>query len=305
MIDGRKYTDDEFLRQRLSEKEDILDVAEKMQTFWESNPEGYPDGSCRNATEILEQFKEYMAGKHLFPAPKGRWTYSVLMRGSGIFLQLNHYPDQSQNAERDSVSHSPAFESRNMISVLGLDTGNDRSKVDPEYIVQTDDRYTLCGVKARMMSTAEYGAMNDLEHQTVVTRIWRGKIRGAVRVDKVWRIPDLTEPVDRGYRAASYGWEGKLTGMPEKLHAIEDYQRVDIFQDPVNLVLFHIRMTPVEGDPVEFTCERNQRMRIEQALIAHPDVECLSDEILRISFKEEECSCKDRRAYGNSDIGVG
>lgn len=303
MIDGRKYTDEEFRRQRLSEKRDIRDATEKMKDFWESAPEGYPDGYCRNAAGILEQFREYITGKHLFPAPEGRWTYSVLMRGSGIFLQLNHYPDQS--TERESVSHSLASESRSMISVLGLDNGNDRPKVDPEYIVQTDDRYTLCGVKARMMSTAEYGAMNDLEHQTVVTRIWRGKIRGAVRVDKVWRIPDLTEPVDRGYRAASYGWEGKLTGMPEKLHAIEDYQRVDIFQDPVNLVLFHIRMTPAKGDPVEFTCERNQRMRIEQALIAHPDVECLSDEILRISFKEEECSGRDRGTDKNSSIGIG
>ena len=285
MIDGRKYTDVQFQEQRLSEKTDILEATESMKNYWESRPEDYPDGYCRNAAGILTQFEEYIEGKHLFSAPEGRWTYSVLMRGSGIFLQLNHYPDQI--SEIESKAEMTAPNNRNMLAMLGLEPRDGDTKVDPEYIVQTDERFTLCGVKARMMSTAEYGAINDLEHNSVVTRIWRGKIRGAIRIDKVWRIPDLTEPIDRGYRSASYGWEGKLTGMPEKLHVIENYQRVDIFQDPSTLVLFHIRMTPVEGDSVEFTCERNQRERIEQALIAHPDVECLSDEILRISFKEE------------------
>ena len=290
MIDGRKYTEVQFRKQRLSEKTDILEATESMKNYWESRPEDYPDGYCRNAADILAQFEAYIEGKHLFSAPEGRWTYSVLMRGSGIFLQLNHYPDRSGKDE--SRAEIPASNNRNMLAMLGLEPMGGDTRVDSEYIVQTDERFTLCGVKARMMSTAEYGAMNDLEHNSVVTRIWRGKIRGAIRIDKVWRIPDLTEPIDRGYRSASYGWEGKLSGMPEKLHAIENYQRVDIFQDPSTLVLFHIRMTPEEGDPVEFTCERNQRERIEQALITHPDVECLSDEILRISFKEEEMDLK-------------
>lgn len=63
---------------------------------------------------------------------------------------------------------------------------------------------------------------------------------------------------------------------------VEDYQRVDFFQDENNLVLFHVKMTGYGIQPLEFVCDREKRSMLEQMLIGHPDVVCLSDEIMRI-----------------------
>ena len=54
VIDGRKYTDVQFQEQRLSEKTDILEAAERMKSYWESHPEDYPDGSLASG-EILDK----------------------------------------------------------------------------------------------------------------------------------------------------------------------------------------------------------------------------------------------------------
>ena len=162
-------------------------------------------------------------------------------------------------------------------------------RISPPYQEKTDERYTLFSAKAKLAPAEEYARLNDLEHVAAVTRIRRGKIRSAVKVGKQWRIPDLAAPIERGYQAAAYGWDGKLSGLPVTYRIFEEYQRVDIYQDPVQHQFFHIRMTKDDGSGVEFKCERRQRDRIEQALIAHPDVQCLSDEIMRISFKDEDC----------------
>ena len=60
---------------------------------------------------------------------------------------------------------------------------------------------------------------------------------------------------------------------------MEEYNHAEFSQDDKELTLFHVRFTSDKEEPMEFTCSREQRGRIEQLLVAHPDVTCTSDVI--------------------------
>lgn len=271
-----------FQERRIADREDILEAAKKLREFWMGIPRGFTEQYCLHAADLTVEFILITGQKRIFPAPEGAWTYSILMRGSGIYLELLHYPEGSEETGTDPQQDQTEETVTSQEKINGM-------QVSPMYQDKTDERYLLYGAKAKLMAAEQYARMNDLEHVAVVTRIRRGKIRSAVKVGKQWRIPELAAPIERGYQSAAYSWYGKLSGMPVAYRVIEDYQRVDIFQDAIQHALFHIRMTKEDGTGVEFTCDRRQRDKIEQALIAHPDVQCLSDEIIRISFKDQEC----------------
>lgn len=241
----RDMSDRQFEEERLAGRENIFEAIRNMKTFWQASPKPYTEAYCIHAEELLDEFGKILSVKTLFDAPAGRWTFSVVMRASGIFLELNHdHPEE---------------------------------------------HYSLFGARAKLITAEEYAQMNGLAHPAAVSRIRRGKIRSACKVGKQWRIPELAEPIERGYSSASYVWDGKLSGIPETYRVLENYQRVDFFQDDEKLSLYHVRMTQGDGTAAEFTCEREQRARIEQVLIAHPDVRCMTDEIMRISFRNEPC----------------
>ena len=107
-------------------------------------------------------------------------------------------------------------------------------------------------------------------------------IRCAVKQGKEWRIPALALPVTRGYRSATYTWMGRLQGLPEKYEVINQYSRADFYQDDDSLARFHVKFTGGNEEPLEFVCNREQRGKIEQVLISHPDVRCMTDIIMRI-----------------------
>ena len=89
----------------------------------------------------------------------------------------------------------------------------------------------------------------------------------------------LSRPVQRGYQSTEYIWRGRLTGVPDKFRIIEDYNCAEFFQDENDLTQFHVRFSGDNIEPMEFTCAREQRGKIEQLFIAHPDVTCMSDVI--------------------------
>ena len=292
--ENQRFKETWFQDQRLADKEDVLYAAGRMKAFWETYPEGFTREYCEHAAALLNEFIRITESKVLFPAPEGLWTYSVLMRGTGILLEQDHYPEvplcEEKPEEGKSKTDSDDPEGESEKEGESKKKGKKRElKIVPPYQDETDARYTLFSAKARLVTAEDYARLNNIEHVAAVTRIRRGKIRSAVKVGKQWRIPDLVAPIERGYQSATYEWDGKLSGLPDTYRVIEEYQRVDIFQDAVQHALFHIRMTKDDGTGVEFTCERRQRDRLEQALIAHPDIQCLSDEIMRISFKNQEC----------------
>ena len=73
--------------------------------------------------------------------------------------------------------------------------------------------------------------------------------------------------------------------MPDKYKVIEDYSHAYFFQDQQDLTQFHVRFTGDNVRPMEFTCDRRHRGEIEQSLVAHPDVTCVTDVISKIETK--------------------
>ena len=200
-------------------------------------------------SQELEHFRKSVEERIILNLVEADWRYVIIVRGSGIYLILEHVLPKK----------------------LGI---QEEEKID--------EQYEMISCKAKLLNVETYAEIHNISHVAAVTRIRRGKIRSAVKVGKQWRIPALAEPVERGYRSAVYGWHNRLSGLPDMYKIIEDYQRVEFFQDEKTLHFYHVKMTGDGVEPLEFVCNREKRSRLEQMLIGHPDVVCLSDEIMRI-----------------------
>lgn len=248
------YMDTDFRENCLLTENDVMDAADQLIDYWDTQKEKYGEKYCFHAKRLTEDFKDIVKRHDLFTAPEGMWSFAIEVRGGGIYLLLENYEIHKAHA------------------------GN-------KLIQERREWYELLSAKARLLTAEEYAQMNELEHVAAVTRIRRGKIRSAVKVGKQWRIPELAEPIERGYKPAEYDWIGKLSGIPKQYKIMEDYSHAYFFQDMEDRTKYHVRFTGENIDPLEFTCDRRQRGRIEQVLIAHPDIRCLSDVIVRVDRK--------------------
>lgn len=247
--------DQAFVEEYIKKAADVFQALDYLEKLWLGDRESYSREYCDRVVRLIGEFR-IMLHKHiLFDCPDGYWGYSIVLRGGGIYLYLNHY----REAPRDLMKEAILFE--------------------------TDESYELACLKTKLLTVEEYAALHHVEHVTAVTRIRRGKIRSAVKVGSQWRIPELAEPVQRGYKSTEYIWRGRLTGLPDKFKIIEDYNRAEFFQDDNDLTQFHVRFSGDNIDPMEFTCAREQRGKIEQIFIAHPDVTCISDVISSVETK--------------------
>ena len=246
-----------FREEYLTRAEDIFQALDAMERQWTEPGEKYNKEYCERVRQLITEFRSVLKKHVLFDCPAGFWAYSIIIRGGGIYLYLDHYKVTSWKMMR-----------------LGC------------FFIKEESYELLC-LKTKLLTVEEYAALHHIEHVTAVTRIRRGKIRSAVKVGTQWRIPELAEPVQRGYQSTEYTWMGRLTGLPERYQVIEDYNRAEFFQDEKELTLFHVRFSGENVEPMEFTCIREQRGRIEQLLIAHPDVTCISDVVCESDRKSQ------------------
>ena len=249
-----------FSEEYIKTAEEVFQALDCLEEEWANGSESYSRAYCDRVVRLVREFRQMLQKHILFDCPPGYWGYSIVLRGGGIYLYLNHYREASRRLMKESV-----------------------------YFTK-DESYELACLKTKLLTVEEYAALHKVEHVTAVTRIRRGKIRSAVKVGSQWRIPELAEPVQRGYQSTEYTWRGRLTGLPDKYRIIEDYNRAEFFQDENDLTQFHVRFSGDNIEPMEFTCAREQRGKIEQLFIAHPDVTCMSDVISCIEtrcFAEE------------------
>ena len=237
-------------------KEDIKEAIGWQISLWSAGQEGFTRQYGMEMVHVLQQLAGMTERSQLFDAPDG-WNYAMETRGTGISLII----EKTENAAAD--------QERGEAGAPGV-------------------MYELFQARANLMTVEEYAALQEITHVASVSRIRRGKIRCAVKQGREWRIPALALPVTKGYRPATYTWTGRLQGLPSKFEVINQYSRADFFQDESSLILFHVRFSGSEEKPLEFTCAREQRGTIEQMLIAHPDVRCLTDIIMHVSHKREE-----------------
>ena len=257
-LDLRQVFEEEYIKKA----EDVFCALDLLGKEWTAGNEAYNRAYCDRVVRLVGEFREMLQKHVLFDCPAGYWGYSIVLRGGGIYLYLNHYRESDLSQMKESVFFTK------------------------------DESYELACLKTKLLTVEEYAALHKVEHVTAVTRIRRGKIRSAVKVGSQWRIPELAQPVQRGYQSTEYTWRGRLTGLPDKYKIIEDYNRAEFFQDDNDLTQFHVRFSGDNIEPMEFTCAREQRGKMEQIFIAHPDVTCLSDVISSI---ETRCFAGEQR----------
>ena len=244
-----------FAEEYIKKAEDVFLALDYLGEMWNAETESYNREYCDRVIRLIGEFRTMLQKHILFDCPSGYWGYSIVLRGGGIYLYLNHYREAPRSLMKESV------------------------------FFMKDESYEIACLKTKLLTVEEYAALHKVEHVTAVTRIRRGKIRSAVKVGSQWRIPELAQPVQRGYQSTEYIWRGRLTGLPEKYRVFEDYNRAEFFQDENDLTQFHVRFSGDNIDSMEFTCAREQRGKIEQLFIAHPDVTCLSDVISSIETR--------------------
>lgn len=257
-LDLRQVFEEEYIKKA----EDVFCALDLLGKEWTAGNEAYNRAYCDRVVRLVGEFREMLQKHVLFDCPAGYWGYSIVLRGGGIYLYLNHYRESDLSQMKESVFFTK------------------------------DESYELACLKTKLLTVEEYAALHKVEHVTAVTRIRRGKIRSAVKVGSQWRIPELAQPVQRGYQSTEYTWRGRLTELPDKYKIIEDYNRAEFFQDDNDLTQFHVRFSGDNIEPMEFTCAREQRGKMEQIFIAHPDVTCLSDVISSI---ETRCFAGEQR----------
>ena len=257
-LDLRQVFEEEYIKKA----EDVFCALDLLGKEWTAGNEAYNRAYCDCVVRLVGEFRKMLQKHVLFDCPEGYWGYSIVLRGVGIYLYLNHYKETSFQLMKESVFFTK------------------------------DESYELACLKTKLLTVEEYAALHKVEHVTAVTRIRRGKIRSAVKVGSQWRIPELAQPVQRGYQSTEYTWRGRLTELPDKYKIIEDYNRAEFFQDDNDLTQFHVRFSGDNIEPMEFTCAREQRGKMEQIFIAHPDVTCLSDVISSI---ETRCFAGEQR----------
>ncbi len=250
-LDLRQVFEEEYIKRA----EDVFRAMDQLREEWTAGNEAYNRAYCDRVVRLVGEFREMLQKHVLFDCPEGYWGYSIVLRGGGIYLYLNHYREASRSMIKESI------------------------------LFTKDESYELACLKTKLLTVEEYAVLHKVEHVTAVTRIRRGKIRSAVKVGSQWRIPELAQPVQRGYQSTEYTWRGRLTGLPDKYKIIEDYNRAEFFQDDNDLTQFHVRFSGDNIEPMEFTCAREQRGKMEQIFIAHPDVTCLSDVISNVETK--------------------
>ena len=235
---------------RITCKEQILEAVDNKMLEISSSEDAPEKAEYRKIlSQELEHFRKSVEERIIYNLADAEWRYAVIVRGSGIYLILEH--------------------------VLPKELGIREEE-------KTDEQYEMISCKAKLLDVETYAGIHNISHVAAVTRIRRGKIRSAVKVGKQWRIPALAEPVERGYKRAVYAWRGRLSGLPNTYKVIEDYQRAEFFQDEGDLTLFHVKLIGAGIAPLEFVYDRGKRSHIEQVLIGHPNAVCLSDVVMKI-----------------------
>lgn len=146
-----------------------------------------------------------------------------------------------------------------------------------------DTSFHLLTVRTKLLTVEQYAQAYDVTTTTVRQWIRRGKIRSAVKQGSEWRIPELAEIMERGYRDGHYERLEELTDLPQEYAFLNDYVYMDIRQDKEDKtrydVLFSMKFDPLvvpkeEWDQYHRTVQmdRKEREKFELYLISSPFV---------------------------------
>ena len=203
--------------------------------------------------DLLNRFRDEIE-KCTFPQKlEDWWRYEYEVRESGITLSLKHA--DMFDIERD------------------------------DYIFEhMDTTFTLKQIKAKLLTVEQYAQAYGVTTTTVRQWIRRGKIRTAIKLGSEWRIPELAEITERGYKSGHYERKEYLTDVPAEYAFINDYDYIDIDQNEEHKEYFDLcfskkfdsaKVPREEWEKYykEIQLDQKEREKLELYLISNPLVE--------------------------------
>lgn len=190
---------------------------------------------------LLDRFAGAVQHAVLFERLEDKWFYEISISYRGASLMLIHASD----------------------CWIGAHGG---------VTVTTDQAYTLVNVKGKTLTVEEYADAYGVNVGTVRQWIRRGKIRTAIKAGKEWRIPEMTDMVERGYQSAVYMWFEPLGDLPEEYEFLRQYSTVLINQDTKERTKYKVTFAAQRIEAETVTYDTKEREKLELFLIANPVV---------------------------------
>ena len=232
-----------FNEDMLRSKEDLLDMInyllKRIEENSKKNTKHSPEYFARYSN-LVERFKKQVE-KSVFPEKlEDLWRYEYDIRETGITLTLEH-------AQSFDLS--------------------DEGYID---FVMNDTTFELIHIKSELLTVEQYAQAYGVTTTAVRQWIRRGKIRTAIKQGNEWRIPELAEVSDRGYKCIQYRWDEYLTGFPEEYSFINDYSLISIEQDAEHKEMFDVIFSGEVSEEKHVRMNKAEKEKFELLLISNP-----------------------------------
>lgn len=192
--------------------------------------------------KLFDSLIEKTKNTKLFDKLEDWWAYSYSISSDGCKVELEYYVWVQYNKEGDMISGLP------------------------------DQSFEVVNVPCRLLTVEEYAKLYRVETGTVRQWIRRGKIRTAKKYGNEWRIPELTDVPQRGYRMGHYVWSEELTDVPDCYEYLKRPGIAALWQDRDDPSLFHLRLSRKNNEYLDLELSTKEREKLELFLIAHPMV---------------------------------
>lgn len=230
----------------MTSKDDILSAIRLERMIWNAKAKEDTRHSAAYygvLNKLTDRFISKIENTILFDAPYGMWAYMFEVTSDGMVLRLEH--------------------------ASSVDFDDDKNPGD-SFVDQDFDMVT---VHTKMLTVDEYAQIYGVEAVTVRQWIRRGKLRTAKKYGKEWRIPELTDTPERGYRMGQYKWDEKLSDVPEEFIFLAEPGIATLYQDEKDKMKYRVSVS----DRYKAILDGKEREKLELFLISHPLVRYISD----------------------------
>lgn len=140
-------------------------------------------------------------------------------------------------------------------------------------IEDCDAVFDLIKTEARLLTSEEYAMRCGVSSDTIRMWIRRGKIRSAVKLGNTWKIPEVAEPITRGFKDATYEWHSRIEDAPDRFRFLSDPGSLLIRRIRSKELPFELTLRDLCGEPIdEQRLTSAETEKLEAFLIATPEV---------------------------------
>lgn len=220
----------------------LMRVEEHAQSVTEAEAPFY-----RARVKLLRAFSEKVHATPLLEKLDIGWSYVFTIGSRGATLHLRHW------------SHVAIVEFEQ--GEFDLDLG------------EGDAFFDLIRTESRFLTSDEYAKRCGVSGDTIRMWIRRGKIRSAVKHGNSWKIPDVAEPVTRGFKDARYEWHTGIEDTAEGFRFLSEAGSLDIRRMRSRELPFQVTLYNSSGEPTyEWNLTSADNEKLEAYLIATREV---------------------------------